>query len=165
VRRTSVLIAVVAMAVATASCSSNQAAPGTRTSRAAHSTRPAALTGPKTTPLEDTRYLADVAKADPALAAYVDQRGNVALRALLTDGSAFCAFLHSGQGLDEAIYDVALGARSVESQTHLPASVANYNTIEALALLNLCPSEQALVPTSVRDRIHRLGQALGPSSA
>lgn len=153
------------MAVATASCSSNQAAAGTRTSRAAHSTRPAALTGPKTTPLEDTRYLADVAKADPALATYVDQRGNVALRALLTDGSAFCAFLHSGQGLDEAIYDVALGARSVESQTHLPASVANYNTIEALALLNLCPSEQALVPTSVRDRIHRLGQALGPSSA
>jgi len=165
VRRTSVLIAVVAMAVATASCSSNQAAPGTRTSRAAHSTRPAALTGPKTTPLEDTRYLADVAKADPALAAYVDQRGNVALRALLTDGSAFCAFLHSGQGLDEAIYDVALGARSVQSQTHLPASVANYNTIEALALLNLCPSEQALVPTSVRDRIHRLGQALGRPAA
>ena len=159
-RRTSVLIAVVAMAVATASCSSNQAAPGTRTSRAAHSTRPAALTGPKTTPLEDTRYLADVAKADPALATYVDQRGNVALRALLTDGSAFCAFLHRDRSIDPAMVSVVVGARGVESSTHLPLTIATFNALDAVSLLTLCPSEQSLVPRADLVKIEELGATL-----
>ena len=42
---------------------------------------------------------------------------------MLTDGAAFCAFLRRGGGIDSALTEVALGAHSVESQTHLPADV------------------------------------------
>ena len=110
--------------------------------------------------MQDTRYLADVAKADPALATYIQQDGDVALRAMLTDGSAFCAFLHRGGGIDNAVLSVAIGARSVEAQTHPPSNVTTYNTMDAVALVVLCPSEQRLVPASVRSRIHALGKAL-----
>jgi hypothetical protein len=118
------------------------------------------LSGPKTSPAQDTRYLADVAKADPALATYVQQEGDVALRAMLTDGSAFCAFLRRGGGIDNAILSVAIGAKSVEAQTHLPSNVTTYNTMDAVALVVLCPSEQRLVPASVRSRIRTLAKAL-----
>lgn len=118
------------------------------------------LSAPATTAAEDAEYLTDVARADPVLATYVQGQGNVALRALLTDGSAFCAFLRRGGGLDNAMVSVAIGARSVESQTHLPSTVTTFNTVEAVALLRLCPAEQALVPASVRTRIHDLGVAL-----
>ncbi len=118
------------------------------------------LVAPRTTPVQDTTYLTDVAKADTDLADYVQQQGDTALKAMLTDGSAFCAFLRRGGGIDNALLAVAIGARDVESQTHLPAKVATFNTMEAVALVDLCPSEQKLVPASVRTRVRRLGKAL-----
>ena len=105
-----------------------------------------------------------MAKADPDLATYVQQDGNVALRAMLTDGTAFCAFLRRGGGIDTALVDVALGAHSVESQTHLPANVHTFNTLESVALIDLCPGEQRLVPASVRAKLHRLTATLKSSS-
>lgn len=110
------------------------------------------------------RFLTDVTEADPALASYEQKRGNVALRALLTDGSAFCAFLQRGGGIDNAMVAVAVGARSVESQTRLPLSVTTFNTVEAVALLTLCPSYQKRLPTSVRSRIRDLREALAKQS-
>ncbi len=127
-----------------------------------HPTSP--LRAPKTTAVEDAGYLTDVAKADPDLASYVQQDGNVALRAMLTDGAAFCAFLRRGGGIDTALVDVALGAHSVESQTHLPANVHTFNTLESVALIDLCPGEQRLVPASVRAKLHRLTATLKSSS-
>jgi hypothetical protein len=119
------------------------------------------LRAPKTTYAQDTKYFTDVAEADPKLASYEQKQGNVALRALLTDGSAFCALLERPGGLDEALVEEATGARSAESQTHLPLSVTTFNTIESLALLTLCPSEQKLVPSPVRTKIRHLGKVLG----
>lgn len=121
----------------------------------------APLVGPKTTPAQDTEYITDVTKADVHLATYAQQQGDVALQAMLTDGTGFCAFLRRDGSIDQAILDTAVGAKSLESQTHLPYSVATFNTLEAVALLALCPSEQSLVPASVRAKIHRLGSALG----
>ena len=54
----------------------------------------------------------------------------------------------------------ATGARGTESQSHLPLSVTTFNTIEGVALLTLCPSEQKLLPSSVRTKIHTLGESL-----
>ncbi len=124
----------------------------------------AGLHAPKTTPAQDNTYLADVAKADSTLATYVQKEGNVALRAMLTDGTAFCAFLKQGKGIDTALLDTAVGARSVQSETHLPTGVATFNTLESVALIELCPSEQRLVPASVRAKLHRLGAALHAGS-
>lgn len=104
--------------------------------------------------------MTDVTEADPALVTYEQKHGNVALRALLTDGSAFCALLRRGGGLDEALVAEAEGARDTESQTNLPLSVTTFNSIEAVALLTLCPSEQKLVPASVRSKIRDLGDTL-----
>jgi hypothetical protein len=118
------------------------------------------LRSPKTTAVKDSHYLLDVARADPTLGTYVQQRGNVALRALLTDGAAFCAFLRRGGGIDNALTSVAIGARSVESRTHLPMKVATFNAMEAVALLTLCPSEQKLLPAFDVAKIRRLGAAL-----
>lgn len=123
-------------------------------------TAPRALESPKTSTTQDTHYLADVAKADPALASYVQQQGDVALRALLTDGAAFCAFLHRGGGIDDAMLSVAAGAKSVQSQTHLPSTVTTFNTLDAVALLTLCPADQKLVPASVRSKLRALGTSL-----
>jgi hypothetical protein len=125
------------------------------------SSRPSApLVAPKTSVAQDRKYLTDVTVADPGLVSYEQKEGNVALRALLTDGSAFCALLKRGREIDEALVDEATGVRSTESQTHLPLKVATFNTIEAVALLTLCPSEQRLVPASVRSKIHSLGKTL-----
>jgi hypothetical protein len=121
----------------------------------------APLRAPKTTPAQDARYLTDVAKANPALGSYLQTGGNVAVRALLTDGSAFCAFLRRGGGIDQAMVSVAVGARSVESKTHLPSSVKTFNTVEAVALLTLCRSEQTLIPASDRSKLRQLGRAFG----
>jgi hypothetical protein len=118
------------------------------------------LSAPKTSPVKDSQYLLDVAKADPALGSYVQQQGNVALRALLTDGAAFCAFLQRGGGIDAALTSVAIGAKSVETKTHLPMKLATFNTMEAVALLTLCPSGQKLLPASDRSKIRTLGRAL-----
>jgi len=129
------------------------------------SSKAAPLIAPKTSPVQDARYLTDVAKSDPDLATYVQQQGNVALKAMLTDGSAFCAFLRRGGGIDDALLNVAAGAKSVESETHLPSGVATFNTMEAVALIDLCPAEQRLVPASVRSKLHRLRSALDSASA
>jgi hypothetical protein len=124
-----------------------------------------ALSAPKVSPAEEALYLTDVTEADPSLATYEQQQGNVALRALLTDGSAFCGFLAQGGGIDTALVDLAIGARSVESQTHLPTTVTTFNAIEAVALLTLCPSEQKLLPATDESKIHDLGAALAKGSA
>ena len=110
---------------------------------------------------QDTKFFTDVAEADSALASYERKQENVALRALLTDGSAFCALLTRGGGLDEALVEEATGARGTESQTHLPLSVTTFNTIESVALLTLCPTEQRLLPASIRAKIRTLGKSLG----
>jgi hypothetical protein len=163
-------VLLLALAVGTAACGGNataQPAAG-RSSTVAPSVPPnrsARLVAPKTTAVEDTRYLTDVAKADSDLATYVQQQGNVALQAMLTDGTAFCAFLRRGGGIDNALLAVVIGAKGVESATHLPAAVATFNTMEAMALLDLCPTEQSLVPATVRTKIHQLGRTLAPSSA
>ncbi len=150
----------VAVVVGASACGwVTQSAPTTTTDPAAP------LRAPRTTPVQDAGYLTDVAKADPDLATYVQQQGNVALRAMLTDGTAFCAFLQRDGQLDNALLDVATGANSVESQTHLPSGVTTFNTIESVALIELCPSEQSLVPASVRTKLSQLGSALGPPAA
>ena len=125
------------------------------------STPSAPLKAPRTTGAQDTKFFTGVAEADPKLAAYEQKQENVALRALLTDGSAFCALLKRGGGLDAVLVEEATGARGTESQTHLPLSVTTFNTIEGVALLTLCPSEQKLLPASVRTKIHNLGKSLG----
>jgi hypothetical protein len=163
--RTIVAVALLAaLAIGTAACDGSGSALSAVTIAAANrpATNPTApLSAPKTSPTQDARYLADVAKADDDLVTYVQAEGNVALQAMLTDGTAFCAFLHRGGGLDNALVSVAIGAKSVESQTHLPVSVKTFNTMDAVALLTLCPSEQRLVPPSVRSKIRKLGSALG----
>lgn len=119
-----------------------------------------ALSPPKTSAVKDSQYLLDVTNVDPALGSYVQQRGNTALRALLTDGSAFCAFLSRGGGVDAALTSVAIGAKSVEARTHLPMKIVTFNTMEAVALLTLCPSDQKLLPAADRSRIRALQRAL-----
>jgi hypothetical protein len=121
------------------------------------------LRAPKTSNAQDTAYFTDVAEADPALASYEEKRGNVALRALLTDGSAFCALLKRQRNLDDALVEEASGARSTEAQTHLPLSVTTFNTIESVSLLTLCPSEQKLLPAAVRAKISALKKAFDKS--
>ncbi len=122
------------------------------------------LSAPQDSFAQDGQYFTDVTEADPALVTYEQQQGNVALRALLTDGSAFCALLQRGGGIDEALVSEAVGARSEESQTHLPLSVTTFNAIEAVALLTLCPSEQKLLPAAQRSKIRDLGDSLAARS-
>ena len=123
-------------------------------------TTTAPLTAPVTSPEQDAQYFTEVAEADPTLAAYEQKQGNVALRALLTDGSAFCAFLARGDGIDKSLVSVAVGARGDEAQTHLPLSVTTFNAVEAVALLALCPSDQRLLPAADRGRVQALGASL-----
>jgi hypothetical protein len=121
---------------------------------------------PKTTTAQDARYLTDVAQADADLVSYVNKYGNGALQGMLTDGLAFCAFLRGGGGIDNALVNEAVGARADEKHTHLPLNVHTFNTIESLALIDLCPGEQRLVPSSVRSKLTRLGGALrSPASS
>lgn len=123
--------------------------------------RPSApLSAPKASVAQESQYLTDVTEVDPALETYVRQQSDVALRTFLTDGSAFCAFLKHGGGIDTAMVSVAIGARSVESKTHLPLTVKTFNAVDAVALLALCPAEQQLVPASDRARIRNLDSAL-----
>lgn len=129
-------------------------------SKSSSSGPPKGLTLPKTSYTQDTKYLTDVAEADLALATYEQKQGNVALRTLLTDGSAFCALLKRAKGIDEALVAEADGARSTDKQTGLPLSVTTFNTIEAVALVTLCSSELKLVPATARSRIRSLGAHL-----
>jgi hypothetical protein len=123
------------------------------------------LKAPATSATDDAAYLSEVTEADPPLATYEQKHGNVALRALLTDGSGFCALLGRGGGVDKALVDLAVGARSDEAHTHLPLKVTTFNAIEAVALLTLCPSEQRFLPAADQTKIRQLGAALAGRSA
>ena len=122
--------------------------------------RPVELRAPRTSTAQEARYLTDVAWADADLVPYVNQYGNAALRGMLTDGLAFCAFLVRSGNIDGALVDVAVGARADEKRTHLPLSVHTFNTLESLALIDLCPREQHLVPVTVRKELQQLTAAL-----
>ena len=124
----------------------------------------APLSVPKTTVEQDSKFFTEVTESDASLRTYEQQHGNVALEALLTDGAAFCALLKHGGGIDEALVEEAEGARSTESQTSIPLSVTTFNTIESVALLTLCRSEQKLVPASVRAKLRRLSGQLAKRS-
>ncbi len=150
-----------ALAAIGTSCGASKPSGSTSVTTSANSGVSSPLAAPKTSDAQDAEYLSDVAQADPALSSYVQAQGNVALRALLTDGTAFCAFLQRGGGIDNAMTSLVIGANSVESQTHLPATVTTFNTIDAVALLTLCPTEQKLVPAADRSRIQALAKALG----
>ena len=150
-----------AVVLGAASCGSGSPSP----KGAAATTPSTALSAPKTSFAQDTKYFTYVTEADPALVTYEQQQGNEALRALLTDGSAFCALLRRGGGIDSALVAEADGATSTESQTKLPLSVTTFNTIESVSLLTLCPSEQSLIPASDRSRIRNLGDALAKRPA
>jgi hypothetical protein len=164
-RRTFAAAYVTIAAVLTLASCSETPSPGSTSAADASNSSPAKslspLVAPKTTQAEDAGFLTDVTEADPALVSYEQQQGNVALRALLTDGSAFCAFLQQGEQIDSAMVDVAAGADSVESQTHLPSTVTTFNTIEAVALLTLCPSDLRRLPPADQSKIRSLGVALG----
>ena len=141
------------------------AAPASRrTSTTVTSPSSKPLTAPKVTVAEDAQFLTDVTEVDPALTAYEKRAGNVALRSLLTDGSAFCAFLNRDRDIDTAMVSVAVGARQVESRTHLPLTVTTFNAVDAVALLTLCPSLQPIVPPKDLANIRRLGAALAVPS-
>lgn len=131
-------------------------APSSAATTTSTSSRSQPLKAPKTSVQQDSKFFSEVTEADPSLESYEQKRGNVALEALLTDGSAFCALLKHGGGIDEALVAEAEGVRSTETQTSLPLSVTTFNAIESTALLALCPSEQRLVPASVRSKLHRL---------
>ena len=42
--------------------------------------------------------------------------------------------------------------------------LTTYNTVEATAMLTLCPSEQVLLPAAARKNIQSLSEALGRTS-
>jgi hypothetical protein len=122
------------------------------------------FTAPKTSVASDALFLSDVTEVDPALMTYEKKSGNVALRSLLTNGSAFCAFLNRDKDIDTAMVSVALGARQVESQTHLPLTVTTFNAVDSVALLTLCPSLESVVPASDLTKVRQLGAALAEPS-
>jgi hypothetical protein len=115
---------------------------------------------PKAPVAADAAFLTDVTEVDPALTTYEKGSGNVALRSLLTDGTAFCSFLSRDRDIDTAMVSVVIGARHVESRTRLPLSVTTFNAVDSVALLTLCPSLQPLVPPSDLAKIRQLGAAL-----
>lgn len=152
-----------AVAVLAGGCTSavSTATSPTRPSLGAHGTTSTdRLVPPKTSYAQDAAYFQDLAKADPALSSYVNSRQEVALQALLTDGSAFCAFLKRDGDVDNAMASVVIGARGVESQTHLPSSVATFNAIDAVALIDLCASERKLLPVSDQMHVESLSKSL-----
>jgi hypothetical protein len=159
--RAKILTAVVAIAALAGGCSS-VAGP----SAASHTTSTSGpLIAPKTSYAQDTEYFQDLAKVDPALSSYVQSSQGVALQALLTDGAAFCAFLKRGGGVDDAMESLVIGAKSVESKTHLPSSVATFNAIDAVSLVDLCSAELKLLPSADQAHIDSLSRLLSKPSS
>jgi hypothetical protein len=146
-----------------AGCSSASHPTSSPPTTAAATTVPGRLEAPKTTATQDDAYFRDLATIDQSLTTYVNSGQSVALQALLTDGSAFCAFLKSGGGIDTAMESVVIGANSVETQTHLPRSVTTFNAIDSAALIALCPDEQGLTPETDRQHLRQLEKALAKS--
>jgi hypothetical protein len=67
--------------------------------------------------------------------------------------------------MDTAMVSVVVGARQVETESHLPLTVTTFNAVDAVALLALCPSLQSVVPEQDMFKIRRLGAALaGPTN-
>jgi hypothetical protein len=149
-----------AAALGCTACSRATTAPTPSSSSSTTGSTSGSLKAPNTSVVQDGQFFTDVAEADSTLATYQRQQGNVALRALLTDGSAFCSLLQRGGGIDNALVTLALGARSDETQTHLPLSVTTFNTIESVSLLTLCPSNLKLLPASDQSKIRSLGITL-----
>lgn len=150
------LAVVVSVGVTLGSQASVPAAGAAATTTTTSGKSSAPLRAPKTTVEQDSKFFSEVTEADPSLENYEQKQGNVALEALLTDGAAFCALLKHGGGIDQALVAEAQGVRDTETQTSLPLSVTTFNAIESVALLTLCPSEQRLVPASVRSKLKRL---------
>lgn len=142
------------------------ASAATTTSTTPHATPKTSkkLTAPHDSVAQDGQFLTEVTEADPTLVEYEKGEGNVALRALLTDGSAFCAFLQRDGDIDGAMVSVAEGAQQDESQTHLPLSVTTFNAVDAVALLTLCPSLETVVPASDMAKIRALGASLSATA-
>jgi len=147
------------LVIAATSCSSARASSPSRPV----ATTAALLQAPETSSVQDGQFFQDLATSDPSLSSYVNSEQGVALRALLTDGAAFCAFLQRYRNVDEAMESVAVGAKSVEPQTGLPESVKTFNAIDAVALITLCPNEQRLLPASDQARIRSLQKAFPQS--
>jgi hypothetical protein len=136
----------------------------TTTATPTNSAAPSSTSPTKASVARDALFLSDVTEVDPALMTYEKETGNVALRSLLTDGSAFCAFLNRDKDIDTAMVSVVVGARHVESQTHLPLTVTTFNAVDSVALLTLCPSLQSAVPPSDLTKIRQLGAELAVPS-
>jgi hypothetical protein len=144
-----------------AGCGTSKAATGPAKSTTTTVVGPSsASTLPPTSLADASTYYLDLAQLDPSLSSYVTQQNDLALRTLLTDGRAFCAILHSGGDIDNAMLSVAAGARSVEATTHLPLSVTTFNAIDSAALVVLCPGDQKLLPPVDQGRIRQLATAL-----
>ncbi len=156
--RTKALIAVAVIAVLAGGCTSAASKAAPAPSHRAATTGP--LVAPPTSYAQDAAYFQDLSKTDPSLTSYVNSNQEVALQALLTDGSAFCAFLKRGGGVDNAMASVVVGAKSVEADTQLPTSVATFNAIDAVAIIDLCPTEQGLLPAVDRTHIQSLSRSL-----
>ena len=159
------VIVVAAVAVSAWSLtSSGNASPVLAMSTTAPRTSSKPLVAPTPSVAQDADFLSEVTEADPTLATYEKTSGNVALRSLLTDGSAFCAFLGRDRDMDTAMVSVVVGARHVEAQSHLPMTVTTFNAVDAVALLTLCPSLQSVVPKRDLTKIRALGAALGDAA-
>ncbi len=124
----------------------------------------AKLSVPRDSVAQDGQFLSEVTEADPSLATYEKKEGDVALRSLLTDGSAFCAFLRRDGNIDGAMVSVAEGAQQDESTTHLPESITTFNAVDAVALLTLCPSLEKIVPRTDLAKIRALGASLSATA-
>ncbi len=160
------VVAVIAVALTWSAKGDTTSLASTTTVSPTHSTSPTSskLTAPKASVASDALFLSDVTEVDPALTTYEKKFGNVALRSLLTDGSAFCAFLNRDKDIDTAMVSVAVGARQVESQAHLPLTVITFNAVDSVALLTLCPALESVVPASDLTKIRKLGAALAVPS-
>jgi len=145
----------------TGSISSNTTAPSTDPTSPT-SSKP--LMAPTSSVAGDAQFLSDVTEVDPRLTTYEKKSGNVALRSLLTDGTAFCSFLNRDKDIDTAMVSVAVGARQVEPRTHLPLSVTTFNAVDSLALVTLCPSLESVVPQSDLKKIRKLSAELAVPS-
>jgi hypothetical protein len=158
-RTTRVSVGIFAVALFAGGCTSAAAKPtGGSSSGAARTSAP--LVAPTVTSGESFAFFQDLSRVDPSLSSYVNSNQSVALRSLITDGAAFCAFLRRGGDVDDAMASVVVGAKSVESETHLPISVKTFNAVDAVALVDLCPKEQTLLPAADRSHIRSLTQSL-----
>jgi predicted solute-binding protein len=72
--------------------------------------------------------------------------------------------LNRDKDIDTAMVSVAVGARQVEPQTHLPLSVTTFNAVDSVALVTLCPSLESVVPQSDLKKIRKLSAELAVPS-